>query len=68
MRLRFSYFNGYRIGAPLYLEQLERIGIVAIGRAFKADLCVVRLALYQDASSSSIRIPDSIRKTRYGSE
>lgn len=68
MRLPFADFNGYHIGAPLDLEQLERIGIVAIGRAFKADLCVARLALYRDASSSSIRIPDSIRKTRYRSE
>jgi hypothetical protein len=53
VRLPFADFNGYRIGAPLDLEQLERIGIVAIGRAFTADLCVARMALYRDASSGS---------------
>ena len=46
MRLPFTGFEGYRISAPLDLEQLERIGIVAIGRAFRADLCVAGLALY----------------------
>jgi len=45
VRLPFADFNGYRIGAPLDLEQLERIGIAAIGRAFKPDLCVARLTL-----------------------
>lgn len=48
IRLPFTEFIGYRIGSPLNLQQLERIGIVAIGRAFKADLCVASLALYRD--------------------
>ena len=46
VRLPFAEFEGYRISAPLDLERLERIGIVAIGRAFMADLCVASLALY----------------------
>ncbi len=50
VRLPFAGFTGYRIGSPLDLEHLERIGIVAIGRAFKADLCVASLALYRDAT------------------
>lgn len=50
VRLPFAEFSGYRITAPLSLEQLERIGIVAIGRAFKADLCVASLALYRDTA------------------
>jgi len=49
VRLPFSGFNGYRITKALDLEHLERIGIVAIGRAFKADLCVASVALYRDA-------------------
>lgn len=49
VRLPFAEFTGYRIGSPLNPGRLERIGIVAIGRAFKADLCVARLALYRDA-------------------
>ena len=50
VRLGFTEFTGYRIASPLDLELLERIGIVAIGRAFKADLCVAGVALYRDAS------------------
>jgi len=48
LRLPFAGFRGYRIGTALDLEHLERIGIVAIGRAFTADLCVARIALYRD--------------------
>ena len=48
LRLPFAQFAGYRIGKKIDLEHLERIGLVAIGRAFTADLCVARLALYQD--------------------
>jgi len=55
VRLPFSGFNGYRISSALDLEHLERIGIVAIGRAFKADLCVAGVALYRDDPSR----PDS---------
>lgn len=49
VRLPFTEFTGSRIGTPLNIKRLERIGIVAIGRAFKADLCLARLALYRDA-------------------
>lgn len=49
VRLPFSGFAAHRIDSPLGLGQLERIGIVAIGRAFTADLCVASLALYRDA-------------------
>lgn len=47
VRLPFADFSPYRIGSPLDLARLKRIGIVAIGRAFRADLCVARLALYR---------------------
>ncbi len=50
VRLPFSGFAGYRIGSALDLEHLERIGIVAIGRAFTADLCLARVGLYRDAT------------------
>jgi hypothetical protein len=49
VRLPFTDFRGYRIGTALDLAHLERIGIVAIGRAFTADLCVAQVALYRDA-------------------
>jgi len=49
VRLPFTEFTGYRIGKKLDLKRLERIGLVAIGRAFSADLCIGELALYRDA-------------------
>ena len=48
IRLPFAGFESYRIGKPLDPSRLERIGLVAIGRAFEADLCLGRLALYRD--------------------
>ncbi len=53
VRLPFAGFDGYRITSALDLERLERIGIVAIGRAFQADLCVARVALYRDDGSGA---------------
>ena len=55
VRLPFAEFDGYLIGAPLNLKKLKRIGIVAIGRAFKADLCLASLALYRDTPPPQIR-------------
>lgn len=49
VRLPFTQFAGYRIGRKLDLRHLERIGLVAIGRAFAADLCIAELALYRDS-------------------
>jgi hypothetical protein len=47
VRLPFSGFQAYRIDAPLDLRCLRRIGVVAIGRAFSARVCVGRVALYR---------------------
>ena len=49
VRVPFAEFEGYRIGAAFDPARLERIGIVAYGRAFKADLCIGRVAFYRDA-------------------
>ena len=46
VHLPFSGFEPHRIRAPLDVSQLQRVGLVAIGRAFSADLCVGQLALY----------------------
>ncbi len=48
LRIPFTAFAGYRTGAALDTARLKRIGIVAIGRVFEADLCLGRLALYAD--------------------
>lgn len=49
VRVPFAGFEGYRIGAAFDPARLERIGIVAYGRAFTADLCIGRVAFYRDA-------------------
>lgn len=43
--LPFAGFRPHRVAAPLDLGTLRRIGLVAIGRAFSADLAVARVAL-----------------------
>ena len=48
VRLPFSRFEPYRLDTPLDVSQVRRIGLVAIGRAFSADLCLGALALYDD--------------------
>jgi len=48
LRLPFDQFTGYRIEKKLDLKHLERIGLVAIGHAFSADLCVAKIGLYRD--------------------
>ncbi len=46
VKIPFADFEPYRLDKPLDLRRLRRIGLVAIGRAFTADLAVCRLALY----------------------
>jgi hypothetical protein len=41
--LRFSTFVPYRTDVPLDTRRLRRIGLVAIGRAFRCDLAIGRL-------------------------
>ena len=46
LRLPFLQFIPHRIDIPLDVRRLRRIGLVAIGREFAADLAVARLAFY----------------------
>ena len=48
VKLPFSRFEAYRFDGLLDVGELRRIGIVAIGRAFNADVCIARLAFYRD--------------------
>jgi len=48
VRLPFTDFHPHRIEVPLDTSRLRRIGLVAIGRGFHADLCFSHLALYSD--------------------
>ena len=47
LRLPFSTFTPYRIGQPLDLQTLRRLGVVAIGREMHADVCIARIGLYR---------------------
>ena len=46
IRLPFNRFEPYRLTEPLDVRHLRRIGLVAIGRAFHADLAVNAIGLY----------------------
>ncbi len=45
--LPFEAFAPYRLEAPLDISRLRRIGLVAIGRAFYADVSIARLSFYR---------------------
>lgn len=47
LRLPFAAFQAHRIDVPLDPRRLKRMGVVAIGREFDADVCVGRVALYR---------------------
>ena len=46
LQLPFVQFMPYRTDIPLDVRRVRRIGLVAIGREFAADLAVARLAFY----------------------
>jgi hypothetical protein len=48
IRLPFGGFEHHRTGVPLNTGRLRSLGLVAIGRAFAAELCVAEIGLYQD--------------------
>jgi hypothetical protein len=47
VELPFAGFAPHRTRTGLRLERLQRLGIVAIGRAFEADLCVADMQFYR---------------------
>ena len=47
VRLPFAGFAPYKTGSELRPQRLKRIGVVAIGRDFTADICVADLAFYR---------------------
>ena len=47
VQLPFAGFSPYKTGKALDLTELERIGVLAIGRAFSADLCIGRVGFYK---------------------
>jgi hypothetical protein len=47
IQLPFATFEPHRIDAPLDLARLRRLGVVAIGRAFTADVAIGGLRFYR---------------------
>lgn len=45
--LPFAGFKPHRLVVPLDTKRLRRLGLVAIGRAFRADLAVAQVRLYR---------------------
>lgn len=45
--LPFAEFMPHRLNTPLDIKRLRRLGLVAIGRAFHADLAVSELSFYR---------------------
>lgn len=48
IQLPFAEFEPYRTSEILDVSRLHRLGLVAIGRAFAADLCVARVSFYEE--------------------
>jgi len=46
VQLPFAEFSPYKTSTALDVTELERIGVLAIGRAFSADLCIGRVGFY----------------------
>lgn len=46
IRIPFASLEAYRTTTKFHKDKLKRIGLVGIGRAFKADLCVGSIKFY----------------------
>lgn len=49
VRLPFSGFSPHRVEAALDVRRLRRLGVVAIGREMRAEICIAEVAFYADA-------------------
>ena len=46
VRLPLNGFQPHRIDVPIDRRKLRRLGIVAIGRTFTADICIAEIRFY----------------------
>lgn len=51
LRLPFDRFVPHRTERPLRTSRLRRIGLIAIGREFEADLAIADIRFYAEASA-----------------
>jgi hypothetical protein len=47
VRIPFEELTPYRLDRPLDVRRLRRLGIVAIGKAMEADVCIAEIGLYE---------------------
>ena len=47
VHLPFDSFEPYRTGKSLKVGRLKTMGILAIGRAYRADICIGKITLYR---------------------
>ena len=47
IQLPFKDFIGYKTSSPLQPKKIKRLGVVAIGREFQADLCIAEVGFYK---------------------
>ena len=47
LAIPFDAFSPYKTGSALRPERLRRVGVVAIGREFHADLCIGEVGFYR---------------------
>jgi hypothetical protein len=52
VRTPFTAFEPHRIETPLAPRRLRRLGVVAIGRAFRADVAVAGVRFYREPAAS----------------
>jgi hypothetical protein len=52
VRAPFAAFAPHRIDVPLDPTRLRRLGVVAIGRAFRADIAIGGARFYREATST----------------
>lgn len=57
IRIPFEHFTPNRLSAPLDTGQLTQLGLVAIGRAFHAQICVAEVGWYRDLDAGSAPSP-----------
>ncbi len=46
VRIPFAEFEAYKTSQDLPVDKLRRIGLLAIGRVFQADLCLASIRFY----------------------
>lgn len=53
VRLPFDRFQPYKTGKPLNVSRLRGMGVLAIGEAFEADICIGEVAFYSDFTTKA---------------